>query len=109
MESFWEDSPCVIIFFRRFGCLFCRQSAKEISQIHPILTKNNIKFIGIGYDEFGVKDFINEGYFTGEIYLDPLKVNYKALGHKVYSYFGLIAGLLDKKLHAVYHKVSLIG
>ena len=43
-ESFWQNSPCVIIFFRRFGCQFCRLAAKELSDtVKPVLDKNNIR------------------------------------------------------------------
>ena len=44
VESFWQNSPCVIIFFRRFGCQFCRLEAKELSNtVKPVLDKHNIK------------------------------------------------------------------
>ena len=66
VESFWKDSPCFIIFFRRFGWQFCRVAAKELSSaIKPKLDANNVRFIGIGFDYKFVKPFVEGKYFDG--------------------------------------------
>lgn len=69
VESFWKDSPCFIIFFRRFGWQFCRVAAKELSAaIKPKLDANNVRFIGIGFDYRFLKPFVEGKYFDGGKY-----------------------------------------
>lgn len=65
LESLWKENTCVIIFFRRWGCLFCRQWAKDLGQISNILNNNNIRLIGVGPEELGVEEFKDGKFFDG--------------------------------------------
>lgn len=65
LESLWKEKSCVIIFFRRWGCLFCRQWAKDLGQISNILNNNNIRLIGVGPEELGVEEFRDGKFFDG--------------------------------------------
>ncbi|RNA41573.1 prostamide prostaglandin F synthase-like [Brachionus plicatilis] len=85
-ETFWKESPC-----------FCRLAAKELStSIKPALDKNNVRFIGIGFDSRFVQPFVQEGYFAGELYVDPEMECYKALQFQRFSFFDLFKKLLSK-------------
>ena len=65
-----------MIFLRRFGCLLCRSYALKLSnELHSMLKKNNVGFIGIGLEEFQAGN-----YFSGDLYIDEGKKVYQILG-----------------------------
>jgi hypothetical protein len=41
--------------------------------------------IGIGLEETGYQEFLDEEYFDGEVYLDTKKEQYKALGYRKFN------------------------
>lgn len=63
--SYIKDQTCIITFFRRLGCKFCRLEAKNLSHLKPALDARNIKLMGITFDEGGVKEFVDGHYFDG--------------------------------------------
>lgn len=65
MSSFWSEGGCVLFFMRRFGWMFCRVAAKELSALAPHLAKANVRLIGIGLEELGVEEFIEGKFFDG--------------------------------------------
>lgn len=98
VESFWKDSSSVIVFFRRFGWGFCRLAASEFSEkVKPTLDANNIRLIGIGFDKRFVQPFVEGGFFTGELFVDPEKECYNALQYQKFSYWDLMKKLFSSK------------
>lgn len=65
LESFWKTHTCVIVFFRRWGCLYCRLWAKEISDIAQTLRDHEIRLIGIGPEVTGAQEFYDNKFFDG--------------------------------------------
>lgn len=55
----------VLFFLRRFGCQVCRWMAAEISKLEPDLTASGVALVGIGPEEFGLKEFKEGGFFKG--------------------------------------------
>jgi len=104
MESLWADRTVVIIFFRRFGWLFCRQAAVEISSLQPLLQAHDISLVGIGLEELGVQEFMKEEYFTGDLYLETSRESYKALGFKSFNICSIICSLFNKTARAAVAK-----
>ncbi|CAH8569437.1 unnamed protein product [Schistosoma guineensis] len=96
LDSFWRDQTCIITFFRRLGCKFCRLEAKNLSHLKPALDARNIKLMGITFDEGGVKEFVDGHYFDGDLYLDPERKTYKALEYKKVSACSGFCSLLTK-------------
>ncbi|GIY42500.1 hypothetical protein CEXT_466381 [Caerostris extrusa] len=96
VKSLWEEKACVITFFRRFGCGFCRLAAKDFSQIKPILDENNVRLIGVGVEELGVEEFINGKFFDGELFIDKEKKCYTDLGYKRFGMLSIIPALAAK-------------
>ncbi|CAH8852839.1 unnamed protein product [Trichobilharzia szidati] len=96
LDSFWRDQPCIITFFRRMGCKFCRLEAKNLSQLKPALDARNIKLIGITFDKDGVQEFLDGHYFEGDLYLDLDRKTYKALEYKKVSACSGLATLFSK-------------
>ncbi|KAI0980395.1 hypothetical protein GJ496_011943 [Pomphorhynchus laevis] len=45
LQSLWTEKPCVVTFFRRLGCVFCRTGARELSDIKPLLDAANYKLV----------------------------------------------------------------
>ncbi|CAH8585243.1 unnamed protein product [Schistosoma rodhaini] len=96
LDSFWRDQTCIITFFRRLGCKFCRLEAKNLSYLKPALDARNIKLMGITFDEGGVKEFLDGHYFDGDLYLDRERKTYKALEYKKVSACSGFCSLLTK-------------
>jgi len=97
LGDLWKNDDCVIVFFRRWGCTFCRLWAKEISEIAPILKKHNIKLIGVGVDDVGKEEFTNGKFFDGDLYIASEKKTYSTLGFKRFSYMSILSALLWKE------------
>jgi prostamide/prostaglandin F2alpha synthase len=65
MESLWEKQTSVVIFFRRWGCVFCRLWAHDLKEISPILKENNVRLVGVGPENIGVEEFVAGNFFDG--------------------------------------------
>lgn len=65
LQSLWKDQPVVLFFLRRFGCQICRWIAAEISKLEPDLRASGVALVGIGPEEFGLKEFKDGGFFKG--------------------------------------------
>lgn len=73
-------------------------AAQELSEsIKPILDRNNVRFIGIGFDTRFVQPFVEGGFFKGELYVDTDKSCYTALQYQSFSWWELIKKLLTGK------------
>lgn len=97
LRSFWQEQDAIIVFFRRWGCMFCRLWGKELSSISPILKSNNIKLIGIGVDEVGSKEFVDGKFFDGDLYYVENMSTYNTLGFKRFNYMTILTSLLWKQ------------
>ncbi|CAH8565635.1 unnamed protein product [Heterobilharzia americana] len=106
LDSFWRDQTCIITFFRRMGCKFCRLEAKNLSQLKPALDARNIKLIGITFDKDGVQEFIDGQFFDGDLYLDVERKTYKALEYKKVSACSGLSSLFSKAGRALNSKVK---
>ncbi|VDO50810.1 unnamed protein product [Schistosoma margrebowiei] len=106
LDSFWRDQTCIITFFRRLGCKFCRLEAKNLSHLKPALDARNIKLMGITFDESGVKEFLDGHYFDGDLYLDPERKTYKALEYKKVSACSGFCSLMTKAGRALNSKAK---
>jgi prostamide/prostaglandin F2alpha synthase len=93
IRSLYSLQPIVLIFLRRFGCQLCRSYALKLSnELHPILKKNQIGFIGIGLERLGLEEFQNGNYFSGDLYIDQGKKAYQILG---LPYLGWLKGITE--------------
>lgn len=104
LESLWKANTCVIIFFRRWGCLYCRLWAKEISDIAQTLRDHNIRLIGIGPEETGAQEFYDNKYFDGDVYTDINKEVYSKIGFKRYNYFSILFYIMSREGRSAYKK-----
>lgn len=52
-----------------------------MSRFQAALDSRGVRLIGIGHDVDGVEEFQREQFFSGELYLDPKKETYSALGY----------------------------
>ena len=94
-DTLWKDQKCVFIFFRRWRWLYSKLVAREVSAIQPLLTKYNIKLIGIGFEHLGAKEFIKQQYFEGNIFIDERKEVYQALNLKRIGYFQFLSSFFS--------------
>lgn len=109
LKSLWQDQPVVLFFLRRFGCQICRWMASEISKLEPDLTPSGVSLVGIGPEEFGLKEFKDGGFFKGAIYLDEKKKCYKDLGFKRYNALSVVPAALGKKVRDISSKANAAG
>ncbi|WP_421019301.1 AhpC/TSA family protein, partial [Klebsiella pneumoniae] len=70
---------------RRFGCMVCRWIAQDLSNLRSILDQHDVRLVGVGPEALGLQEFLDGGYFSGELYLDESKQIYKELGFKRYN------------------------
>jgi len=108
-EDLWKDQRCVIVFFRRWGWPYCRLAAREISAIQPLLKEHNVRLIGVGVEQFGVEEFIQENYFDGEVYVDDGKKSYQSLDFKTMTFLQLFPAVLSAAARAAQASAKALG
>ncbi|XP_023943613.1 prostamide/prostaglandin F synthase isoform X1 [Bicyclus anynana] len=109
LKSFWQEQNVAIIFFRRWGCMFCRLWAKELGEITPILRKNNIRLVGIGLEGTGSKEFVDGKYFDGDLYYVEDRSIYQTLGFKRFNVVSIITSLFWKQSREAIVKGKSLG
>ncbi|XP_075881503.1 prostamide/prostaglandin F synthase [Nelusetta ayraudi] len=109
LQSLWREQPVVLFFLRRFGCQVCRWIASEISKLEPDLRANGVALVGVGPEEFGLKEFKEGGFFKGSIYVDEQKQCYKDLGFKRYTAISIVPAAVGKKVRDVAAKAKADG
>ncbi|XP_039251283.2 prostamide/prostaglandin F synthase-like [Styela clava] len=109
IQSLWKENTAVLCFIRRFGCPVCQYLARQISKLRPILDKHDIKLIGIGPEELGSKEFYEAKHLDGDVYYDPEKMCYKALGYNKYNMFNVLGGALSSKTRELANLASKEG
>ncbi|XP_068568374.1 prostamide/prostaglandin F synthase [Cebidichthys violaceus] len=109
LQSLWQDQPVVLFFLRRFGCQVCRWMATEISKLEPDLRASGAALVGVGPEEFGLKEFMEGGFFKGSIYVDEHKTSYKDLGFKRYTALSVLPAALGKKVRDAAAKANAEG
>lgn len=109
LQSLWREQPVVLFFLRRFGCQVCRWIASEISKLEPDLRANGVALVGVGPEEFGLKEFKEGGFFKGSIYVDEQKQCYKDFGFKRYTALSIVPVAVGKKVRDVAAKAKADG
>uniref|UniRef100_A0A2K6UGS5 Peroxiredoxin like 2B n=1 Tax=Saimiri boliviensis boliviensis TaxID=39432 RepID=A0A2K6UGS5_SAIBB len=86
---------------RRFGCGI----ARDLGSLAGLLEQPGVRLVGVGPQALGLQEFLDGGYFAGELYLDESKQLYKELGFKRYSSLGVLPVALGKSVRDVAAKV----
>lgn len=76
--------------------MFCRQGAKELSTLTPLLASHGVKNIAVGLENFGLDEFVEGQFFNGDLYVDVDKKTYKDIGYKKFSTIGVLMSLFGK-------------
>ncbi|KAM7005800.1 prostamide/prostaglandin F synthase [Tautogolabrus adspersus] len=109
LQSLWQDQPVVLFFLRRFGCQVCRWTASEVSKLEPELRASGVALVGVGPEEFGLKEFKEGGLFKGSIYVDQQKRTYKDLGFKRYTAISVVPAAMGKRVREAAAKAKAAG
>ncbi|XP_036387516.1 prostamide/prostaglandin F synthase [Megalops cyprinoides] len=109
LRSLWQDRAVVLFFLRRFGCQVCRWTAAELSKLKDDLSESGVGLVGIGPEETGLKEFLDGGFFKGELYIDEKKQSYKDLGFKRYTVLSVVPAALGKKVRDIVTKANAQG
>ncbi|KAF9433951.1 hypothetical protein BGZ76_008761 [Entomortierella beljakovae] len=79
-QELWKDQPTVVIVIRRPGCQFCREEARIFDENRKLIEESmGMKMVCIVHEKEGADIFQNE-FWHGQVYFDPEKSFYKALG-----------------------------
>ncbi|NP_001087128.1 prostamide/prostaglandin F synthase [Xenopus laevis] len=109
LKSLWKEQTTVLLFLRRFGCQICRWIAKDMGKLKESCDVHQIRLVGIGPEEVGLKEFLDGNFFNGELYIDDSKQSYKDLGFKRYSALSVIPAALGKKVRDIVTKANADG
>ncbi|XP_005545060.4 prostamide/prostaglandin F synthase isoform X7 [Macaca fascicularis] len=101
LRSLWRDRACVVAGLRRFGCVVCRWIAQDLSGLAGLLEQHGVRLVGVGPEALGLQEFLDGGYFAGELYLDESKQLYKELGFKRYNSLSILPVALGKPVRDV--------
>ncbi|XP_047646331.1 prostamide/prostaglandin F synthase isoform X3 [Phacochoerus africanus] len=105
LRSLWQEQACVVAGLRRFGCMVCRWIARDLSSLKGLLDQHGVRLVGVGPEALGLQEFLDGGYFAGDLYLDESKQFYKELGFKRYSSLSILPAALGKPVRDVAAKV----
>uniref|UniRef100_A0ABI7ZAP9 Peroxiredoxin like 2B n=3 Tax=Felidae TaxID=9681 RepID=A0ABI7ZAP9_FELCA len=101
LRSLWLEQACVVAGLRRFGCSVCRWIARDLSSLRGLLDQHGVRLVGVGPEALGLQEFLEGGYFAGELYLDESKRFYKELGFKRYNSLSILPAALGKPVRDV--------
>uniref|UniRef100_A0A673U1F3 Prostamide/prostaglandin F synthase n=1 Tax=Suricata suricatta TaxID=37032 RepID=A0A673U1F3_SURSU len=101
LRSLWLEQACVVAGLRRFGCSVCRWIARDLSSLKGLLEQHGVRLVGVGPEALGLQEFLEGGYFAGELYLDESKRFYKELGFKRYNSLSILPAALGKPVRDV--------
>ncbi|XP_019513981.1 PREDICTED: prostamide/prostaglandin F synthase, partial [Hipposideros armiger] len=109
LRSLWQEQACVVAGLRRFGCMVCRWIARDLSSLKGLLDLHGVRLVGVGPEALGLQEFLDGGYFAGELYLDESKQFYKELGFKRYNSLSILPAALGKPVRDVATKAKAVG
>ncbi|XP_054772120.1 prostamide/prostaglandin F synthase-like [Lytechinus pictus] len=109
LSSLWSESACVIQFLRRFGCPVCRMGSRDLTHLKPRLDAANVRMVAIGMEETGAKEFLESGFWKGELYIDRQKKIYGVLNFERYTFMTIIACLFTKRSREAISKAKSQG
>ncbi|XP_062049052.1 prostamide/prostaglandin F synthase [Lepus europaeus] len=109
LRSLWREQACVVAGLRRFGCVVCRWIARDLSGLRGPLEQSGVRLVGVGPEALGLQEFLDGGYFSGELYLDETKQFYKGLGFKRYNSLSILPAALGKPVRDVAAKAKAVG
>ncbi|XP_030882953.1 prostamide/prostaglandin F synthase isoform X1 [Leptonychotes weddellii] len=105
LRSLWREQACVVAGLRRFGCSVCRWIAPDLSSLRGLLDQHGVRLVGVGPEALGLQEFLDGGYFAGELYLDESKQFYRELGFRRYNSLSIVPAALGKPVRDVALKV----
>ncbi|KAI9296742.1 hypothetical protein K502DRAFT_158414 [Neoconidiobolus thromboides FSU 785] len=80
LNSLWNNCTVILKVLRRLGCPLCRYEARLLSDLKPLFDDLKIKLVAITFDEVGLQEFLNGGYWEWGLYVDKEKLTHCALG-----------------------------
>ncbi|EFB20666.1 hypothetical protein PANDA_013751, partial [Ailuropoda melanoleuca] len=119
LRSLWREQACVVAGLRRFGCSVCRWIAQDLSSLKGLLDQHGVRLVGVGPEALGLQEFLDGGYFAGELYLDESKQCYRELGFRRawtgplclrrYNGLSIVPAALGKPVRDVALKAKAVG
>ncbi|XP_027621235.1 prostamide/prostaglandin F synthase isoform X3 [Tupaia chinensis] len=76
---------------------------------HAVTGEHGVRLVGVGPEVLGLQEFLDGGYFSGELYLDESKQFYKELGFKRYNSLSILPAAIGKPVRDVAAKAKAVG
>lgn len=91
VQKLSDRSPTLLVFLRHFGCTFCKEALKEISQKRHEMEKNGVIIVLVHMVSDEVAAEVTSRYCLGDLprVSDPDLKMYKAFGLKKGNFFQL--------------------
>jgi peroxiredoxin len=81
LDSLWQDRPAVIVWLRHFGCLFCREQAREFRAARRRIEAAGARLVFIGNGGVQhLQEFEREEAPDVTVLTDPGVRTYSAIG-----------------------------
>jgi len=60
------------------------------------MDEHNINMVAVGVEQLGAEEFVERGFFKGEVYVDEKKQTYADMGYRRFNWFNIWTALLSK-------------
>jgi hypothetical protein len=81
LASLWRERCVVVAFLRHFGCILCRQRAALLDGLRAEIRARGAGLVLIGSGTHTqAREFAQSAAFAGELYVDPKREAFQALG-----------------------------
>ncbi len=86
LRTLTENKTVMLVFLRQFGCIFCRETLDDFSNVKADLDKRNIKlvFVHMSEEKYG-DEYLEKFGLAGEEHVSDPDMS-------LYEYFGLKKG-----------------
>ncbi|KXN67173.1 hypothetical protein CONCODRAFT_80257 [Conidiobolus coronatus NRRL 28638] len=95
LNNFWKDGKVLVKLFRRFGCPLCRYEAHVLSKYEKVFSDLGIKLVGVGFDEDGLDEWLENKYWNFDLFMDPKHALYNGVKTNRLSVFQGIVSVLS--------------
>lgn len=95
-QSLWKDRPVVVLAIRRPGCVACRAQAQDLWARRAELEAAGVGLAVVVNQTLPgeLEDFADK-FWPGDVYLDPSRAFYRALGQGEVRRAGVAGALLS--------------
>jgi len=80
-----------------------------VSSLLPQLQEHHVRLVGVGLEPLGMEEFVQGGFFAGELYVDSAKAAYGGLGFKRTGLLAMLPKLCSRKWSEAKARADSLG